>query len=270
MKYLINSMNIKEILVGIKEYISTKLSQVKAYEQVNLDTLDNFIIESQYSGWYYKEIPSQLLNNIWDNGKIPVLQMVLKANNVVVQDIVCSIPIYKYNVNIFSGYSKKIGPYEINIETTGNLIGVHINIINMEVTTNKVTSISASSTNTQYPSAKCVFDYANQKPTFATLSPTALTHELEATLQCGYDYFVDGTVDTCEFILPESPDEREISVIFTTDTNPAITITANNSDHIYVNGGFGFEANSTYEMNIRSSGGTYDYYIVLVKMEELV
>ena len=31
-------------------------------------------------------------------------------------------------------------------------------ISNMEVTTNKVTSISSSSTDTQYPSAKCVYD----------------------------------------------------------------------------------------------------------------
>ena len=30
---------------------------------------------------------------------------------------------------------------------------------NMEVTTNKVTSLSSSSTDTQYPSAKCVYDY---------------------------------------------------------------------------------------------------------------
>ena len=29
---------------------------------------------------------------------------------------------------------------------------------NMEVTTNKVTSLSSSSTDTQYPSAKCVYD----------------------------------------------------------------------------------------------------------------
>ena len=30
-----------------------------------------------------------------------------------------------------------------------------------EDTTNKVTSLSSSSTDTQYPSAKCVYDYVN-------------------------------------------------------------------------------------------------------------
>lgn len=32
---------------------------------------------------------------------------------------------------------------------------------NMEATTNKVTSLSSSSTDTQYPSAKCVYDFVN-------------------------------------------------------------------------------------------------------------
>lgn len=42
---------------------------------------------------------------------------------------------------------------------------------NMEVTTNKVTSLSASSTDTQYPSAKCVYDLIGDVETIlATLT----------------------------------------------------------------------------------------------------
>lgn len=43
--------------------------------------------------------------------------------------------------------------------------------VNMEVTTNKVTSLSASSTDTQYPSAKCVYDLIGDVETIlATLT----------------------------------------------------------------------------------------------------
>lgn len=42
-------------------------------------------------------------------------------------------------------------------EATENALG-EVTPQNMEVTTNKVTSLSSSSTDTQYPSAKCVYD----------------------------------------------------------------------------------------------------------------
>ena len=42
-------------------------------------------------------------------------------------------------------------------EATENALG-EVTPQNMEVTTNKVTSLSSSSTDTQYPSAKAVFD----------------------------------------------------------------------------------------------------------------
>lgn len=42
-------------------------------------------------------------------------------------------------------------------DATENALG-EVTPQNMEVTTNKVTSLSSSSTDTQYPSAKCVYD----------------------------------------------------------------------------------------------------------------
>ena len=42
-------------------------------------------------------------------------------------------------------------------DATENALG-EVTPQNMEVTTNKVTSLSSSSTDTEYPSAKCVYD----------------------------------------------------------------------------------------------------------------
>lgn len=47
---------------------------------------------------------------------------------------------------------------------------------NLEIISNKVTSLSSSSTDTQYPSAKCVYDYAQQiQPSSISYSTTAPT-----------------------------------------------------------------------------------------------
>jgi len=47
----------------------------------------------------------------------------------------------------------------LTVDALGNSVWRNIPTpANMEVTTNKVTSLSASSTDTQYPSAKCVYD----------------------------------------------------------------------------------------------------------------
>ncbi len=63
-------------------------------------------------------------------------------------------------------WTKKIG----NIEFTGNTTSVNIDtvlsdIISKEDKSNKVTTLSSSSTNTQYPSAKCVYDSISIKNT---------------------------------------------------------------------------------------------------------
>jgi len=55
-----------------------------------------------------------------------------------------------------------------NIKTINNTSLLGSGDISTEVTTNKVTSLSSSSTDTQYPSAKCVYDLVGDVETLLT------------------------------------------------------------------------------------------------------
>ena len=71
--------------------------------------------------------------------------------------------IYPRQVN-YSDYTNKGGNYVI---AKGTLEAV-ITGKNLETANNKVTSISSSSTDTQYPSAKCVYDLVGNLETILT------------------------------------------------------------------------------------------------------
>lgn len=89
--------------------------------------------------------------------------------------------------------------------------------------------------------------------------------ETSVELNVGTNYVVNENLGTFEFTLPNEPSDGIIDIIFTTDSNPNITF--DTTATIYVQEDFEIEANSTYEMSIKSANGIY--YIVIVKMELL-
>lgn len=87
-----------------------------------------------------------------NNHFIPVVQDV-KVNDVSVFDGKEAIIIIKSIDNI-----SLVGDGNISFKTINGTSITGEGDIPTEVTTNKVTSISSSSTDTQYPSAKCMYD----------------------------------------------------------------------------------------------------------------
>lgn len=129
-------------------------------------------------------------NTAWSAGKIPVLKLVDESTQVV--KVLAWVPMFPYGqggIEAFYGLQQKgqtsyffayVGGFTHVADSYAIVVDVQTEIAdletirsgaaagatavqpaaitNMEVTSNKVTSISAQSTDTQYPSAKCVYD----------------------------------------------------------------------------------------------------------------
>lgn len=78
------------------------------------------------------------------------------------------------------------------------------------------------------------------------------------------DYFVDGEINTCEFVLPQSSSDGITNILINTGSTPNISFSSSNN--IYIQEDFEIEANSIYEISIRAFNSSY--YIVCAKMVE--
>lgn len=133
----------------------------------------------------------------------------------------------------------------------------HQTITGKEDNTNKVTSLSSSSTDTQYPSAKCVYDLSNQKQNKIPIVSVASN---TSSLSCEEDkyYRLDTAINTFSITLPTVTDvgiTKSVIIYLTTSTTPAITITS--TQQLRYSHGFSIEASKTYEINALWNGAAW-------------
>ena len=141
--------------------------------------------------------------------------------------------------------------------------------IGAEAQSNKVTSLSSSSTDTQYPSAKAVWDEVGvvEEVLDEVLGtgelPTQKKSEIVAasgtTLSASADkyYKFSADVDTLAVTLNHSSSTYIQTIVFgfTAGTTPAVTFApAVSGESIYYADGFAIEAGKTYEVNALWNG----------------
>ncbi len=144
--------------------------------------------------------------------------------------------------------------------------------IGAEAQSNKVTSLSSSSTDTQYPSAKAVWDEVGvveevldeilgtgELPTQKKLEIVAASGTtLSASADKYYKFSAD--VDTLAVTLNHSSSTYIQTIVFgfTAGTTPAVTfVPAVSGESIYYADGFAIEAGKTYEINALWNGATW-------------
>lgn len=144
--------------------------------------------------------------------------------------------------------------------------------IGAEAQSNKVTSLSTSSTDTQYPSAKAVYDTVGvvdevldevlgtgELPTQKKLEIVAASGTtLSASADKYYKFSAD--VDTLAVTLNHSSSTYIQTIVFgfTAGTTPAVTFaTAVSGESIYYADGFSIEAGKTYEVNALWNGSNW-------------
>lgn len=133
-------------------------------------------------------------------------------------------------------------------------------ITNMEVTTNKVTSIGAGATDQQYPSALAVKTALGTKAGLTPINayPVAPVNGLEVS-EDTYNR-LDFEVGTLAIVLPAITDTTHVhSVVIsmTTGANPNVTFSNGDNLPIEYFDGFSIDASTSYEINCLYNGAKW-------------
>lgn len=282
MKYLINSMNIKEILLGIKEYINNIQSDWAETDNTSYAYIKNkpkpsIITYSDSVNVGYNNAGSDIyleIKHAYDAFTQPVLYVekeyvhipLYSSNNgysFIGSTVKCSASgsssyykrLYRFECTQSSGALYVIDCYQkpdTGIPATDLASGVIPDVSGKEDTSNKTSDISSNKTNTtKYPTTKGVADYAEAKMTIVAASGTTLTASVD-----NY-YLFSSEVGTLAITLTTPSDTTHITkaiFMFTTGSSPAVTFTGESGIDVFAQDGFEIEANSTYEINALFNG----------------
>ena len=99
-------------------------------------------------------------------GKQPIVTIYTKASGMIPSSPICSMPLLPYGVTDTEEATRYVGVMATSdtdfvyfeASSGGGGFVMEIDLTVYELASNKVTSLSAQSTDTQYPSAKCVYD----------------------------------------------------------------------------------------------------------------
>ncbi len=130
----------------------------------------------------------------------------------------------------------------------------------------KVTSISQASTDTQYPTAKAVYDFvqSSTQPQTAIYNVQPNTTTLDAVVDTYYNFF--GTVNSCTITLPlmttATTTLKNIIFNLTCGDTPAIVIngaevTTDETQDVVYFANYLIEANKSYEINALWNGSKW-------------
>ena len=129
-------------------------------------------------------------------------------------------------------------------------------IANMEVITNKVTTIQNGATDIQYPSALAVLTALNRKADKMPVNPYNVIPVVFEPSVNTYNRF-DVAVDTLAVNLPAISDTSKVQSLvlsLTTGTNPNITFVTSDGSSVRYFDGYNLEAGKTYEINCLFNG----------------
>ena len=158
--------------------------------------------------------------------------------------------------------------------TSATVLKTHQDISGKESTSNRLSSWQQTPDNNHYPGEKLVYDSLGKKEDKESVVSVANgsgdTYENGLTVALGNFYAFTNSLGTYTITLPSNSASAngQCSLVLTTGASPAITFAKTTAgDVVYMQSGFQFEANKTYEVNIRVINNAY--YIVAVEMEVL-
>lgn len=131
------------------EYFWEKIGSNDTFEVINLGSI--------WSDWDSYDINTSNfdLNKIWKNNKIPVIKVILERHSV----SPIAIPLYETSEGVFEGIGiLNRGAYLVTANFTKYNNKIYVSPVGTENASNKTIYLSQNSTNTEYPSAKCVYD----------------------------------------------------------------------------------------------------------------
>lgn len=272
-----------------------------AYGIVYIGEQSNFTESSYPNGYYTISYSGSSLygdiNNIWNQGKIPVLKVLLSIHT-----SGYSIPLYKAPNNDFNGHERADnGNYTVDVIISSNsgvintrsvgtyskpsggipasdlASGVIPDVSGKENTSNKTSDISTNKTSTtKYPTTKGVADYldaelAGIEDVLDAILGDDTLHEqkkmdivsasgttLSAAVNTYYNFASE--VNTLAVTLPSVTDSTHINnIVFmlTTGSTPAVTFAAPTGIDVIAQDGFSIEASTTYEINAIFNGTSW-------------